>query len=208
MRRNETMVTGFSRGLNRWHDDTGAFHAMHDKPEGAYVFSVPLCGARPHCFGGNQPLEPVRLCRMCAVIMQSRIRFGMARAFFASAWADQCEETGHAGILSGEEILDIMPRALDPAAEHAAKTLHFDMERVNVKKGVHQLLPILYAEHQGEPPLSLELWGHYAAMQAMGHGVGLWEYGIDSGAVEVPYVEFGSYSLERDYFKESEGEGK
>lgn len=197
----ETIITGYSRGLNRWHDETGAFHAMHDKPEGAYTFNVPLCGANPHSFGGSQPLQPANLCRTCAVMMQSRIRHGMARAFFASAWADQCEETGHSRMLSGKEITEIMPRTIDPAAVHAAKTLHFDLERVNLVNGAHQLLPLMYAAHPGEPRLSLELWGHYAAMQAMGHGVGLWEYGIEGEALAVPNVEFGSYSLERDYFK-------
>jgi hypothetical protein len=201
----ETIVTGYSRGLNRWHDETGAFHAMHDKPEGVYTFSVPLCGAKPHSFGGHQTLNTYNLCRTCAVIMQGRIRHGMARAFFACAWADQCEETGNGRILSGKEITEIMPRAIDPAAEHAAKTLHFDMERVNVINGVHQFLPILYAMNPGKPRLSLESWGHYAAMESMGHGVGLWEYEINEPDVTVPYVEFGSYSLERDYFKQSEG---
>jgi hypothetical protein len=49
--------------------------------------------------------------------------------------------------------------------------------------------------------LTPELFGHYLAMQAMGHGVGLESFGrAVRDAINVPYVEFGSHSLECDYF--------
>jgi hypothetical protein len=129
---------------------------------------------------------------------------GMAKAFFASAWADQHEEeyreacdTGKKapflrqyGTLSGVEIFDVMPKTIDPAAKHAAQTLMMDMERQN-----KATVEVLYAAHPAT--LTPANWGHYAAMAAMGHGVGLWEY---TDAVIVPHVEFGSHSLERDYF--------
>lgn len=63
-------VTGYARGLNRWHDETGPFHAMKDKPEGVYMFSVAVCGASPRSFSGNQPLpSTAHLCRRCARIL-------------------------------------------------------------------------------------------------------------------------------------------
>lgn len=138
------------------------------------------------------------------------IQQGMAQAFFASAWSEQCEETGNGSTLSGKEILEIMPRKRDTAAHHAAKTLYMDMCRANeaAKNSLfgaatggpepYGLIALLYLKHTGGlDPLT---WGHYAAMQAMGHGVGLWEYDITDDAVKVPYVEFGSHSLEKDYF--------
>ena len=117
----------------------------------------------------------------------------MARAFFASAWADQCEESGNARILSGREIMDLIPPEFDPAAWHAARTLQFDMESANGAS-----IEELYSRALKQNPLAVSEFGHYCAMQAMGHGVGLFDYGID--CITVPYVEFGSHSLEKDYF--------
>lgn len=119
------------------------------------------------------------------------IRSGMARAFFASAWADQCEETGHAAMLAGQEITKLMPTEYDPAAWAAARTLLFDMERLNESD-----IASIYLANDGH--LTAVDWGHYAAMQAMGHGTGLWEF-VGQG-VAVPFVEFGSYALANDYF--------
>lgn len=50
-------------------------------------------------------------------------------------------------------------------------------------------------------PAAMEYFGHYAAMQAMGHGVGLHDaFGQDAYlAITVPDLEFGSCHLERDY---------
>jgi hypothetical protein len=122
------------------------------------------------------------------------IRHFMARAFFASAWADQCEETGNARILSGREILNLIPSEFDPAAWHAADTLIFDLESSNNGKPVETL----YADALKQNPIAVSEFGHYCAMESMGHGVGLFDYGID--CVNVPYVEFGSHSLQKDYF--------
>lgn len=128
---------------------------------------------------------------------------GMARAFFASAWADACDEAGESEIISnGVEIMDVVPDELDPAAVHAASTLRMDMERVN-GRGIGELFAhakTLPADG-GDRELTAELFGHYCAMQAMGHGVGLESFGdAVRDAIQVPYVEFGSYSLEKDYF--------
>ena len=124
---------------------------------------------------------------------------GMALAFFACAYAEQADECEQS--LAGE-IMNQLPEQIDPAALHAARTLDFDMERENrttLKEIFH------YAERLpkdgADRPLSADLFGHYCAMQAMGQGVGLESFGY---AVEeniaVPYCEFGSHSLENDYF--------
>lgn len=123
-----------------------------------------------------------------------------ARAFFASAWADMCDEEGP-GVPSGAEIMDIMPDEIDPAATHAARTLMMDLERVN-NLTITQMMRAIEILADGDRPATLEYFGHYTAMQAMGHGVGLHDaFGHEVfEAITVPYVEFGSHSLERDYF--------
>lgn len=130
---------------------------------------------------------------------------GMALAFFASAWADAEEEAGQA---KGGEIMDRIPGDIDPAALSAARTLYMQMEQANKK-----ILSFLYADCTAldaagaDRQLSPELFGHYCAMQAMGHGVGLESFGrAVRDNVTVPYVEFGSHSLERDYFEAHDAE--
>lgn len=121
-----------------------------------------------------------------------------AIAFFASAWADQQEENGRS--LSGE-IMDQIHDAVDPAATHAAITLAMDMERLN-SKSIAQMVEDIVNVAEWDRPATMEYFGHYAAMQAMGHGVGLHDaFGRDVyELIKVPYIEFGSYSLEQDYF--------
>jgi hypothetical protein len=126
------------------------------------------------------------------VAIAGHILKGMALAFFACAYADQADECGQP--MSGE-IISQLPDALDPAALHAASTLKMDMERVNGDD-----IETLYTRFPGTTDDPRE-WGHYAAMQAMGHGVSLRDYGISDDQVKVPYTEFGSHSLEQDYFE-------
>lgn len=106
------------------------------------------------------------------------ITLAMARAFFASAWADLKESQGIS--FSGVEITDVMPLDIDPAAISEAEQLFNEIGH-------------LYAEDCG---ITQETWGHYAAMEAMGHGVGLYDYNIN---IDVPYHEFSMYSLTNEY---------
>jgi len=124
-----------------------------------------------------------------------------AKAFFASAWADAADESENSPIGSGTEIMDAMPDDIDPAALHAAKTLRMDIEHKNGAR-VAALLAHIVLIGDGDRPNTMEYFGHYAAMQAMGHGVGLHDAFGDAvyQLVRVPYVEFGSYSLQKDYF--------
>ena len=125
--------------------------------------------------------------------LRMQIVTGMARAFFASAWAEQCEEAGRSSMLSGKDIMQVMPSEMDSAAMDAGTDLAYEMERINGKS-----MDEIYEAHKDK--LTPELFGHYAAMQAMGHGVGLRDYNVH---INVPYMEFGSFDLERDYFEES-----
>jgi hypothetical protein len=136
--------------------------------------------------------------------MEHLIIEAMAKAFFASAWADLQEDKDIDDEtrvnLSGREIMDVMPDEIDPAAFHAAKTLAMDLQRMN-RMSVMDLFHDAAVITNGDRDLTLENFGHYLAMQAMGHGVGLADAFGDEvcQAIKVPYIEFGSYSLEREY---------
>ena len=123
-------------------------------------------------------------------------------AFFASAWADQCEESDNAALLSGQEIMGIMPPDVDPSAIGAAKTLCMDMERLN-QCGVAELMRIVEEMGAGDRDNTIDYFAHYCAMQAMGCGVGLRDaFGAEVyDRIRVPYVEFGGHSLVVDYFE-------
>lgn len=133
---------------------------------------------------------------------KERIVQHMALAFFASAYADQADECGEP--LRGE-IMNQLPEVIDPAATHAARTLCHGIEHahgVTIDALFNGLAPIWAGDRDHSP----EMFGHYCAMQSMGHGVGLYDAGGDSvhDCVKIPYVEFGSLSLEKDYFQGGE----
>lgn len=136
----------------------------------------------------------------------------MARAFFACAWADACEEAGEEQMLSGAEIMHVMPSETDPAAIHAAQTLSMQIESAH--PGLKDIGLIFKActlmdQTGADRTLTPNLFGHYCAMQAMGTGVGLESFGrAVRDAIRVPYVEFGSHSLSRDYFTRTDEEGQ
>ena len=123
-------------------------------------------------------------------------------AFFASAWADQCEESDNAALLSGQEIMAVMPPDVDPSAIHAAKTLLLDIERIN-ECSIAELMRIVEELGAGDRENTIEHFAHYCAMQSMGHGIGLRDaFGAGVYArIKVPYVEFGEHSLSVDYFE-------
>lgn len=140
------------------------------------------------------------------VDIAAQIKRGMALAFFASAYADQADECGQP--LCGE-IMDQLPAPIDPAALHAADTLAADVARANGMP-VADLFAMLEEADRGDyqdRELTADLFGHYLAMQAMGHGVGLESFGNKAcDLIRVPYCEFGSYSLQTDYFQPNEAD--
>jgi len=133
--------------------------------------------------------------------MRNEFLHHAARAFFASAWAEMADECGSNVIGPGTEIMNVMPDDIDPAAIHAANTLVMDIERINGKP-LESLLDLIDDIADGDRPATAEYFGHYAAMQAMGHGVGLYDsFGSEVyDVVKIPYIAFGSYSLSKDYF--------
>lgn len=123
----------------------------------------------------------------------------MSMAFFASAWADY--EDRHGEGTGGSEIMDIMPDDIDPSATKAAEDLSERMEK-QYGAALPELLerakgaPCKYADRACDP----EYFGHYAAMQAMGHGVGLERVCDRSAFPDFPYIEFSYYELDPDKF--------
>ena len=130
----------------------------------------------------------------------------MAKAFFASAWADQQEEKDDSDEtkvnLSGCEIFNVMPDEIDSAAIHAANTLYMDFERaLHSAHGDNDTLAGQWVDEcLNTCGCSYEEFGHYSAMQAMGSGVGLYDKSVPHQIADhVPHCEFGSHSLEKDY---------
>lgn len=141
------------------------------------------------------------------------IKAAMARAFFASAYADQWEAADATDLNpSGRDWMDMTPEDTDSAALHAADVLTNDLARSypTCRKGGAFSLDLLYAaacavQRRGgtlDGDLTPDMFGHYLGMQAMGTGVGLRDaFGRAVGdAIRVPRVEFGGYSLSHDYF--------
>lgn len=141
--------------------------------------------------------------------MNQNILNGMIKAFFASAFADQADEAGTP--LSGE-IMSQLPDEMDGAAIAAGKRLYTAFERAfSDFHGDGDTLDGAYIWAHGVDAMSgdtekeqAENFGHYAAMQAMGHGVGLWEYVPHQISDHVPDIEFSAFDLEKDYFKTGE----
>jgi hypothetical protein len=148
--------------------------------------------------------NPRKYRRLTPYYIRQQIRRGMALAFFGTAWADQCEEYGHGAMLSGRKIMDLLPRKIDPEALDAANELCELLESSNNVWAVAELWENCLSLPDVETLEPIK-WGHYAAMQAMGHGVGLWEYGYTEEILRVPDVEFSQCSLSRDYFKPKPG---
>ena len=136
-----------------------------------------------------------------------RIECAMAWAFFCSAYADMAEQSDSrkakrlVASMSGRDWMDVLPDEIDTAAVHAARTLMNDMAVKN-NASVQALYGIVCEHGRGDRGAIAEMFGHYCAMQAMGHGVGLADaFGdVVDEKITVPYVEFGSHALQKDYF--------
>lgn len=137
-------------------------------------------------------------------IDKTSFQYHAAHAFFASAWADACDNAEQSEVISGCDVMQVMPEEIDPEALLAAWCLQMKIEALNICT-VTDLLEKIKGIANGDRPCTMEYFGHYAALQAMGHGVGLHDaFGSDVyDRIKVPHVEFGGYSLSMDYFKSS-----
>jgi len=104
-----------------------------------------------------------------------------ARAFYVDWWCNRMEELGQTDGWSGCELTEIAPETQRWAFKTAREFHHDIIKHVDAS----------YLDHwreqwSGDREGTDDMIGWYAAMEAMGHGVGLWEYGID---VDLPHVE-------------------
>lgn len=123
------------------------------------------------------------------------IHRGIAKALFASAWADYQEEFDTGEIGPGTQIMDVMPDHIDPAAYAAAGKILAEFQDLNGEFSAAHLHDAVLSKLK-DP----ETFGHYIGMQAMGHGVGLTDYDIH---YQVPYHEFSWLDLDPDTYPDS-----
>jgi len=129
----------------------------------------------------------------------------MARAFFACAWADYSEQIGPHYPM-GCEIMDEMPEEIDPAATKAAQDLAECLEKRHDGAPLAQIYrdAVELAGDDGDRDKSPEMFGHYAAMGAMGHGVSLHDAFGRTAAEFVGthdcYMEFSYYDLDDEKY--------
>ena len=102
----------------------------------------------------------------------------MSRAFFATAWADWADEYGPGTAGNGVDVMDEMPDELDGAATLGAVALTASLEEMHgmdLSEVFRTAKAVSRHYKAGDRARTAEMFGHYAAMGAMGHGVGLWD---------------------------------
>lgn len=124
----------------------------------------------------------------------------MTQAFWASAWADWCDEYGEGTTGMGVDVMDEMPEEVDPSAIKAAEKLAEKLEKqhgMGLEALFNRAVEIsekaeAEGEDGGDRARTAEMFGHYAAMSHMGHGVGLWDALGKAAAkfVNIPYGEY------------------
>ena len=111
-----------------------------------------------------------------------------ARALFVQAWGNYEEERGRSH--GGVDLMDAAPTT-PGAAKKAAKAL---VERVEALNGdtianIYHALASAPGRHDKDP--TVEDFGHYAAMQALGHGVSWFDdHPYPAKRLELPHGEF------------------
>jgi hypothetical protein len=123
--------------------------------------------------------------------MYTDIYNGMYKAFFADAFATMVEEQGF-NFPSGSDIMDYIPEGIDKGAQGHARLLYLKMCIKFTDEFMESIEHTVWEE-----------FGHYCAMQAMGHGVGLSDFAYtwnldDEKMPEVPRME--SCELEKFYY--------
>lgn len=124
--------------------------------------------------------------------LKTHITEEIAKAFFATAWADAMEERGIT--FSGDEIYNVMPPEIPSVAREAARKLVSKMEKEN-RLPIEEIYRVALekAELLDAPDIR-DNFGFATALQAMGSGVS-WSDDYPDHGFKVPYMEFGFYEL-------------
>jgi hypothetical protein len=144
------------------------------------------------------------------------VKQGIARAFFISAYAEAWEEAPDSsenkrqlGSVAGVDWAVFAPKKNDPAAERAAEALAVMLQKDNGAADLADLYHKAWKAKgeakelcRGDKDMTAHNFGHYLAMQSMGHGVGLDTAFGDAvyDMVKVAYLEFGHLHLDGVYF--------
>lgn len=119
-----------------------------------------------------------------------------ARAFYVDWWLNVDPDASGEGrnsrrIGSGCEILDIAPQtqrwAIKLARQFAADIA--TRYGTSLEHILEQWQAYAETADHADREATIENLGFYAAMQAMGHGVSLWDCGVELGAPGLPRVE-------------------
>jgi hypothetical protein len=128
----------------------------------------------------------------------NKIIDGMARALFVTSWADEYEENGNR-FPPQTEIMDVAPPTPREAYDQAWRLTGM-IESLN-RMGVYSLfVKALQADKALDEKWSVaeleqaekrwgDEFGHYLAMQAMGHGVS-WFDNHENFNLKLPYFEY------------------
>lgn len=139
-------------------------------------------------------------------LIRDEIMEHMAKAFFASAWADWADEHGPGTQGNGVDVMDEMPDEIDGAATLAAVKLTEALEALHGRDitDIFVAAKTVSRRHKGwqggDRKRTAEMFGHYAAMGAMGHGVSLYD-ALGTKAAEYVntsacYMEFSPFDLD------------
>lgn len=130
---------------------------------------------------------------------------GAARAFFVCAYADfvedpEREDDGHdyASASMGADWADMAPATTPPNAYALAGELWAGLYALNGKAGPYTL--VLNAEAADGAEIDAEEFGHYLAMEAMGHGVS-WFDDHEKFPLEVPHMECSGYTFDPEAYR-------
>jgi len=134
---------------------------------------------------------------------------GAARAFFVSAYADFCENQASKGddaddatyYISagpGEDWADVAPANTPPNAYALAGELWAGLYHLNGAAGPYTLVNNAQAADGAEP--DAEEFGHYLAMEAMGHGVS-WFDDHARFDLKVPHMECSAYTFDEEAYR-------
>jgi hypothetical protein len=110
----------------------------------------------------------------------------MARAMFVSSWADYEEE--HGRYYPGQELMDIAPDTPQDAIDEAVK-LYDEIEEIN-DIDFNDFIPPGFSD-DWDRELADE-FGHYLAMEALGHGVS-WMDDYEHHGLKIPNIEYYYY---------------
>ena len=123
--------------------------------------------------------------------LRAEIVSAMARALFVDAWAEAEQEAWRQPGGPGRDLMDHAPETI-PEAFDKAEELAAEFEQVNQKAFdvMYEEAAALPGKHYREP--TAEDFGHYTAMQAIGHGVGWYDDHPDHG-FKIPHVAWVIY---------------